>query len=116
MDTPLSNALTLALEREYSQLTVTKYDSRGPIGYLDVAAGIKCMSDLPRDANVKDCYTKFDRRKRVGYQVITPQTELVDLVEFLKTYPFAVVTDPDRKFTLGIATMQDVEGFMTRRA
>ena len=41
---------------------------------------------------VKDVYTKFDRRKSVGYTVITPDTSLDVLEEFLKDQKFAIGT------------------------
>jgi hypothetical protein len=39
---------------------------------------------------VKDMFTRFDRRKSVGYQVITPDTSLDVLDEFLKNNNFAI--------------------------
>ena len=64
---------------------------------------------------VKDVYKRFDRRKSVGYQVITPDTSLDILDEFLKKNAFAIVTDESRKFVLGVATRADLEEFAKRR-
>lgn len=44
----------------------------------------------PEGKIVKDVYTRFDRRKSVGYQVITPDTSLDILDEFLKGHNFAI--------------------------
>ena len=83
---------------------------------------------------VKQVFTRFDRRKSVGYQIITPDTSLDVLDEFLKDHPFAIgtsifslgglficdswlmiVTDESRKFVLGVATRSDLEEYAKRR-
>lgn len=63
----------------------------------------------------------------MGYQVVTPDTSLDVLEEFLKKHSFAVgtvpergglmcvVTDESRKFVLGVATREDLEEFAKRR-
>jgi CBS domain-containing protein len=93
-ETPLEDALTMALEREYSQLTVISPEHRKLLGYLDVPAVVKQLQDGKRrydgDLLVNDVYTRFDRRKSVGYQVITPDTSLDVLEEFLKGQHFAI--------------------------
>ena len=92
-ETPLGDALTMALEREYSQLTVISSQHKKLLGYLDVAAALQKMkSEVLRNEGltVKDVYTKFDRRKSVGYTVITPDTSLDVLDEFLKDHDFAI--------------------------
>jgi CBS domain-containing protein len=99
--TLLSEALTLALEREYSQLTVISPERRKLLGYLDVPAVVKQLhaGQVKRKAPegegegellVKDVFTRFDRRKSVGYEVITPDTSLDVLDEFLKEHDFAI--------------------------
>jgi CBS domain-containing protein len=140
--TLLSEALTLALEREYSQLTVISPERRKLLGYLDVPAVVKRIhgGEVKRKSPVqgemeggellvKDAFTRFDRRKSVGYEVITPDTSLDVLDEFLKEHDFAigmfpplqtgmlmvVVTDESRKFVLGVATRGDLEEFAKRR-
>lgn len=127
-ETPLDDALTMALEREYSQLTVISSHRKKLLGYLDVAAALQKMKSemlLNEGLTVKDVYTKFDRRKSVGYTVITPDTSLDVLDEFLKDHDFAIgmasmegtdlVTDEGRKFVLGIATRSDLDEFAKRR-
>ena len=117
--TPLKTALTLAQEREYSQLTVTSAITRKLLGYLDVAKALdeldKRQGDAADDLTVKHVYLRFDRRPGVQYQIITPDSDLADLAQFLQEHEFAVVTDANRKFVLGIATRQDLDDFLTRR-
>jgi cystathionine beta-synthase len=101
--TLLSEALTLALEREYSQLTVISPERRKLLGYLDVPAVVKQLhaGEVKRkplvegeieggELLVRDVFTRFDRRKSVGYDVITPDTSLDILDEFLKEHDFAI--------------------------
>ena len=101
--TLLSEALTLALEREYSQLTVISPERRKLLGYLDVPAVVKQLhsGQVKRkgpvegemeggELLVRDVFTRFDRRKSVGYEVITPDTSLDILDEFLKEHDFAI--------------------------
>jgi CBS domain-containing protein len=95
-ETPLEEALTMALEREYSQLTVISPERRKLLGYLDVPSVVKQLqSKQIEDAGlvVKDVFTRFDRRKSVGYRVITPDTSLDVLEEFLKEHHFAIGMD-----------------------
>jgi CBS domain-containing protein len=89
-ETPLEEALTMALEREYSQLTVISPERRKLLGYLDVPLVVSKRLKNIRELSVKDVYTKFDRRRSVGYQIITPDTSLDVLDEFLKDNNFAV--------------------------
>jgi len=94
-ETPLDEALTMALEREYSQLTVVSPERRKLLGYLDVPLVVQNLRDGAYESkegglSVKDVYTKFDRRKSVGYQVITPDTSLDILEDFLKEHSFAI--------------------------
>jgi CBS domain-containing protein len=94
-ETPLDDALTMALEREYSQLTVVSPERRKLLGYLDVPLVVNNLKEGKYEMkegglSVKDVYTKFDRRKSVGYQVITPDTSLDVLEDFLKEHKFAI--------------------------
>jgi CBS domain-containing protein len=89
-ETPLDEALTMALEREYSQLTVISPERRKLLGYLDVPLVMRQLKDGKSAVVVKDVFTRFDRRKSVGYQVITPDTSLDILDEFLKEHNFAI--------------------------
>lgn len=81
----------MAIEREYSQLTVISSERRKLLGYLDVSAAVNQLKGRdPETLTVKDVFTRFDRRKSVGYQVITPDTSLDVLDEFLKEHSFAI--------------------------
>lgn len=53
--------------------------------------------------------TKFKRTVGTPYTIITPSTPLAELEDFLKHNIFAIVTDWDRKFVLGVVTSQDLE-------
>ena len=94
-ETSLDDALTMALEREYSQLTVVSPECKKLLGYLDVPLVVKNLKEgkckmKEGELAVKDVYTKFDRRKSVGYQIITPDTSLDILEDFLKGHNFAI--------------------------
>jgi hypothetical protein len=111
--TPLHRALTLALEREYSQLTVISAERKKLLGYLDVPATIHALETGTLETRAKgkeiggvqggvnggegglsvgDVFTRFDRRKSLGYTVITPDTSLDVLDEFLQQHDFAIGT------------------------
>ena len=65
---------------------------------------------------VSKAMNRFMRKGKV-YKVITPDTPLEDLDDFLSEggRVFAVVTDEKRRFVLGVATRQDLENFAIRR-
>ena len=52
---------------------------------------------------------KFKRTAATPYTVITPATPLAELEDFLRGNIFAIVTDRERKFVLGVVTPQDLE-------
>lgn len=66
--------------------------------------------------------TRFQRRGR-KYRVITMQTPLEELEAFFRggvpdgewKEEFAVITDENRRFVLGVTTVQDLEEFVKRR-
>lgn len=74
------------------------------LGYLDVSLVMEQLNNRPAGALagegqgeellVKDVFTRFDRRKSVGYTVITPDTSLDVLEEFLKDQKFAIGIHP----------------------
>lgn len=64
---------------------------------------------------------KFQRRAK-KYRLITMDTRLEELEAFFEgelsggeKQDFAVVTDPARRFVLGVATRADLEEFVRRR-
>ncbi|KAI6121955.1 hypothetical protein F5141DRAFT_998900 [Pisolithus sp. B1] len=112
----ISRAIQLAYDRDFSHIPVLNIDRR-PLGYVDVAA-LKDKWEAgiaqPNDSVVK-YMTKFNRKASEPYTLITPDTPLADLAEFLRDNLFALVTDYDRKFVLAVATSQDLDNFVSRR-
>lgn len=115
-DEQILRAIEGAYERDFSQIPVLDR-SRKPLGYVDVA-------DLKKkweagQANPEDkvaaYMTKFQRSAYQPYTLITPSTPLADLEAFLQENLFALVTDHGRKFVLGVATMGDLQQFVSRR-
>ncbi|EKM75651.1 hypothetical protein AGABI1DRAFT_116254 [Agaricus bisporus var. burnettii JB137-S8] len=113
---PISRAIELAYEREFSHIPVLDKNRR-PLGYIDVADLKKKWEAGQADPNdrISKYMVKFIRNASEPYIVITPLTPLSDIEDFLKSHDFALVTDYDRKFVLGVATPQDLENFVTRR-
>ncbi|QRW16806.1 F-box/WD repeat-containing protein pof7 [Rhizoctonia solani] len=102
-------AIELAYDRDFSYIPVLD-SRRKPVGYINVAdlktkweAGSANPSDL-----ISNYMTKFARGTGVEYTVITPETPLEELEAFLETTDFAIVTDWNRKFVLGVATKDDL--------
>ncbi|KAL3463080.1 hypothetical protein BJX64DRAFT_287814 [Aspergillus heterothallicus] len=125
--TPISSALLAAFERDYTHLTVTSSTKRSLLGYLSIPR----LKELLATGTVKESDTvaaamqRFNR-KRGTYQVITMETPLEELQRFFESQAgangetkekqgFAVVTDSERKFVLGVVTEADLEEFVRRR-
>ena len=119
----ISTALMNANERDYTHLTVISEDTRALLGYLNIPR----LKQLLKDGKVKDsdyvekAMQKFRRRGNV-YKVITMDTPLEELEAFFNggvngngPQDFAVVTDVNRRFVLGVATKADLEEFVKRR-
>ncbi|KAJ6031177.1 hypothetical protein N7540_001909 [Penicillium herquei] len=120
---PISTALMAAYERDYTHLTVISAQ-RSLLGYLSIPR----LKELIQTGSVKEsdpvsaAMQRFNR-KRGTYQVITMETPLEELQQFFDSvggangdrHQFAVVTDPARKFVLGVATKADLEEFVKRR-
>ncbi|KAH7123749.1 hypothetical protein B0J11DRAFT_436480 [Dendryphion nanum] len=120
---PISHALMSGIERDYTHLTVISQENRGLLGYISIPR----LQQLLKERKVKESDTvesamqKF-RRKGTRYKVITTETPLEELEQFFDggvdgsgPQEFAVVTDPSRKFVLGVATKSDLESFVKRR-
>lgn len=117
--TPISAALAMSYDRDYSQLTVVDSQTRSLLGYLDVER-IKSLlksGEITEADVISKAMNRFRRRGKV-YKVITPDTPLEELELFLSEEgrEFAVVTDERRRFVLGVATRGDLENFAKRRA
>ncbi|KAK0383172.1 hypothetical protein NLU13_9085 [Sarocladium strictum] len=120
----ISLALQTAFERDYTHLTIVSPDTRSLLGYLSIPhlqallESGKVSSEDPLSAAM----TRFQRRGRT-YKVITMETPLEELEGFFRggktegewVQEFAVVTDENRRFVLGVATVQDLEEFVKRR-
>ncbi|KAI5799012.1 putative cystathionine beta-synthase [Geopyxis carbonaria] len=111
--TPISTAVAMSYDRDYSQLTVISPTTRSLLGYVSSEA----LKSAPADSEVVgDVMNRFDRRRSKGYKVITPETPLEELQSFFEGgEEFAVVTDAVRRFVLGVATKGDLEEFVKRR-
>ena len=77
---------------------------------------------------VEKAMQKFKRGKKNPYKVITIETPLQELEMFFegvdaegkvheeRKQEFAVVTDWERRFVMGVATDEDLKKFLSRRA
>ncbi|XWW93094.1 hypothetical protein V2A60_001022 [Cordyceps javanica] len=127
----VSDALLSAFERDYTHLTVVDGATRALLGYIampHLQAQLDAGRVGPQD-RLETAMTRFQRRGRT-YRVITMQTPLEELEAFFRgdggtgtgtgtgsewAQEFAVVTDENRRFVLGVATVQDLEEFVKRR-
>lgn len=120
---PISVAIDLAFERDYTHLTVVDSETRSLLGYISVP-NLQSMLDSgkanPADP-VSSAMARFQRKGR-QYKVITMDTPLEKLEAFFEgaatggqKQDFAVVTDDNRRFVLGVATKADLEEFVRRR-
>lgn len=112
-----------AFERDYTHLTVVAQENRALLGYLSIPR----LKELLKEGKVKEtdavdqAMQKFRRKGKV-YKVITMDTPLEELEAFFNggvngsgAQDFAVVTDGNRRFVLGVATKSDLATFVQRR-
>ncbi|KAI0764869.1 hypothetical protein C8Q74DRAFT_1005906 [Fomes fomentarius] len=112
----ISRAIEMAYERDFSHIPVLDR-KRKLLGYVDVAA-LKAKWEAGQanpDDKVEKYMSKFKRTAATPYTIITPSTPLAELADFLTRNIFAIVTDWERKFVLGVVTSQDLENFVSRR-
>ncbi|KAJ6786388.1 hypothetical protein PWT90_10026 [Aphanocladium album] len=126
----ISLALLSAFERDYTHLTIVDGETRALLGYIAIPhlqAQLDAGKVQPQDP-LSAAMTRFQRKGR-KYRVITMQTPLEELESFFRgdesaeretpggewAQEFAVVTDENRRFVLGVATVQDLEEFVKRR-
>ena len=126
----ISLALLSAFERDYTHLTIVDGETRALLGYIAIPH-LQAQLDARRvqaEDPLSAAMTRFQRRGRT-YRVITMQTPLEELESFFRggdggagagaggewAQEFAVVTDENRRFVLGVATVQDLEEFVKRR-
>lgn len=112
-------------ERDYTHLTVVSPDDRALVGYLSIPRLKELLAsrEINESDPVEKAMTKFQRKGR-KYRVITMDTPLEELEVFFEgvadggsgaKQDFAVVTDSQRKFVLGVATKHDLDEFVKRR-
>ena len=111
-NTPIHTAQATSYDRDYSQLTVVHPTTRALLGYV---SSDRLKAAASPDAPVSSVMNRFDRRRSKGYKVISPETPLEELQDFFENEEFAVVTDPARRFVLGVATRGDLIEFLRRR-
>ena len=119
----ISLALLSAFERDYTHLTVVDSTTRALLGYISIPqlqALLEQGKVKPED-EVRTAMVRF-RRRGAQYRVITMDTPLEELDAFFagaatngQKQDFAVITDDNRRFVLGVATVQDLEEFAKRR-
>ncbi|CAI6098181.1 hypothetical protein V2G26_000760 [Clonostachys chloroleuca] len=120
----ISLALLSAFERDYTHLTIVDSQTRALLGYISIP-NLQSLLDSGKvkpDDPLSAAMTRFQRRGRT-YQVITMETPLEELEAFFRggvsdgewTQDFAVITDDNRRFVMGVATVQDLEEFVKRR-
>ncbi|KAI1261746.1 hypothetical protein F5Y18DRAFT_191527 [Xylariaceae sp. FL1019] len=121
---PISLAMLSAFEREYTHLTVIDSQTRKLLGYIAIPA-LQAQLDTgavkPEDP-LSRAMVRFQRKGR-EYTVISMDTPLEELEAFFEgandatgqKQDFAVVTDEDRRFVLGVATKEDLQEFVKRR-
>ncbi|CAG8783385.1 14603_t:CDS:2, partial [Acaulospora morrowiae] len=116
----LSHAIELMMEREFSQLPVVN-ENRKLLGYVSLASlqdHIDAGDALPSEKIERWMFTFGSNngsdggdkngskgstagvKRRKKYQLITPDTPLMELAKFFENHSFAVVTDFERKFVL----------------
>ncbi|KAL1836885.1 hypothetical protein VTJ49DRAFT_4527 [Mycothermus thermophilus] len=119
----ISVALLSAFEREYTHLTIVDAETRALLGYISMPRLQALLEEgrvKPED-EVGKAMLRF-RRKGAAYKVITMDTPLEELEAFFEgaatggqKQDFAVITDAQRRFVLGVATREDLEEFVKRR-
>ncbi|KAK5131402.1 hypothetical protein LTR08_000938 [Meristemomyces frigidus] len=119
---PIHLALLAAYERDYTHLTVTDPATKALLGYISTPRLTQLIKDgrVREDDHVEVAMVKFQRRGK-EYRLITMETPLQELEAFFEGeggeagQAFAVVTDPARRFVLGVATKADLEEFVRKR-
>ncbi|USW54930.1 Putative CBS domain-containing protein [Septoria linicola] len=120
---PIGHALMSALERDYTHLTVID-EHKTLLGYLSVPRLRELLErGQVRESDAVEKAMQTFQRKGRRYKLITMETPLQELEEFFEggamsggaKQEFAVVTDPARRFVLGVATREDLKKFAERR-
>ena len=119
----VSFAMMYAFEREYTHLTIVDTETRALMGYIAIPALQAKLErgEVASEDPLSKAMMSFQRKGK-KYQVITLDTPLEELEAFFEGHSsggqkqeFAVVSDQDRKFVMGVATRADLEEFVKRR-
>lgn len=120
----------MSYEREYSYLPVISTKNKRLLGYLtaDLLQNATNKTSNSSKELVRDHYVRFFGSKKPEpttneseninreFEKITLSTPLEDLEAFFaKGDEFAVVTDEDRRFVLGVAVKEDLDKFVKSR-
>ncbi|KAK4565574.1 hypothetical protein LTR86_004191 [Recurvomyces mirabilis] len=119
---PIASALMSAFERDYTHLTVLHPEDKSLLGYISTPHLRKLLEtrQVREEDTVEKAMVRF-KRKGKKYRLITLETGLEELEKFFEggdtgtKQDFAVVTDPARRFVLGVATRGDLDEFVKRR-
>ena len=124
--TSLDDAFISASSHDYTHLTVISPTTRSLLGYLPIPrlrVLLETRQLQPSDP-VSKAMVRFKRGNGHVYKVIAMETELWELESFFEgvgeigsggKQDFAVVTDAERKFVLGVVTKEDLAEFIKRR-
>lgn len=111
-DMLLKDAFEMSFEHSFSFLPVLN-SHRRLLGYL-TAEQLEKDGAVKGNEKVADHYYRFRGKK--AFEPITPNTPLEQLEDFFaKQNAFAVITDDDRRFVLGVATPEDLEKYINSR-
>ncbi|CAN6607249.1 hypothetical protein TRVA0_003S02696 [Trichomonascus vanleenenianus] len=116
-NTLLSEALDMSYERSYSYLPVISSKDKRLLGYL-TAEQLQKEANADPKSKVKDYYVRFQKQAKTGreFTQITPNTPLEQLEEFFASgEQFAIVTDEQNRFVLGVATKDDLDKYVKSR-
>ncbi|KAI9254458.1 tryptophan synthase beta subunit-like PLP-dependent enzyme [Phascolomyces articulosus] len=115
----VSYALDVMMEREFSQLPVIRTDNKKLVGYVSLTSLQEQLEHNAIQPNTTVDHSMYAFKKKgtstSKYQIITPDTSLADLAKFFDKNSFAVITDVNRKWCLGVATKYDLISFLHRR-
>lgn len=111
-----------AFERDYTHLTVIRPEDKSLLGYISIPRLRQLLEtrQVKEEDAVEKAMIRFQRKGR-KYRLITMETSLEELEAFFSgnetgaKQDFAVVTDPARRFVMGVVTKEDLEEFMRRR-
>lgn len=117
-DTTVAEALPIA-RAHHGQCVLVVKDTRLQ-GYVDMIDLVTEDTQGHQDTPLGELQRPFEgTREKPGrpaaFRVITPETEVAELLSFLKMHAFALVTDADRTHVLSVATHADVQRYLDKK-